>query len=352
MFFFLITGCLKYGPVHTKHKNLIKEIEAAQVDDYAKKCAPKEYAIATSHKEFAELEFEQGDLHRAEDHLDVAIKNITQSIKAAEECRPQDTDGDGVYDDVDQCISQKETKNNYKDEDGCPETDSDKDGILDELDQCVDAPEDIDQWEDEDGCPDVDNDKDGILDVDEPEHCRNLPEDFDNDKDEDGCPEEDGDRDSDGILDSEDACVNDPETQNNYLDFDGCPDQPPSKVRIVGNQIVIEEKIYFENNRAVILEQSYSILNSVAEVLRTDPKLYIQIQGHTDSVGSDRYNMKLSQRRANSVRQHLIEKEGIDGKRLEAKGFGERKKIVDPERTPEDKERNRRVEFRIVQGLE
>ena len=350
MIFILLSGCLKYGPIHTKHNQLITHIEESMVDDYAKKCAPKEFALANAQKEFAELEFEQGDLLRAEDHLDIAIKNIQISIEAAKACRPQDTDKDGVYDDVDQCINDKETINNYKDEDGCPELDSDSDGILDELDQCIDDPEDIDKWEDEDGCPDIDNDKDGILDVDEPPHCRNLPEDFDNDKDTDGCPEEDGDSDSDGILDAQDKCVNDPETMNNYLDYDGCPDSPPSKVRIEGNQIVIEEKIYFANNKAIILEQSYGILNSVAEVLRTDPKIHIEIQGHTDSVGSDKYNMDLSQRRANSVRTHLINKEGIDGKRLEAKGFGERNKIVDPERTPEDKERNRRVEFRILEG--
>ena len=93
-------------------------------------------------------------------------------------------------------------------------------------------------------------------------------------------------------------------------------------------------------------------MNSVAEVLKTDPSIRVEIQGHTDSVGSDRYNMDLSRRRANSVRAHLITKEGIDGKRLEAKGFGERQKLVDPEKTPEDKERNRRVEFRILEGAE
>ena len=245
MIFLFLISCLKYGPIHTKHKELITFIEDSMVDDYAKKCAPKEFALANAQKEFAELEFEQGDLLRAEEHLDIALQNVQKSIEAAKACRPQDTDEDGVYDDVDQCVTQKETINNYKDEDGCPEMDSDGDGILDELDQCIDDPEDIDQWEDEDGCPDKDNDKDGILDVNELPHCINLPEDFDNDKDYDGCPEEDGDADSDGILDAEDKCVNDPETFNNYLDYDGCPDSPPSKVRIEGNQIVIEEKNIF-----------------------------------------------------------------------------------------------------------
>ena len=119
-----------------------------------------------------------------------------------------------------------------------------------------------------------------------------------------------------------------------------------------GNQIIIEDKIYFENNRAVILEKSFDILNSVAEVLRAYPKVRIQIAGHTDSVGSDRYNLRLSQKRANSVRIHLIEREEIEADRLESKGFGETELLVSPEKTSEDKEQNRRVEFNILEGLE
>jgi outer membrane protein OmpA-like peptidoglycan-associated protein len=348
----LLMGCVKFGPIQSKHDDLIKRFEQANVDDYAQKCAPNDFALAVSQKEFAELEFEQGDLHRSEEHLDISIKSLEKAIEAANACRPKDTDEDGIYDDVDQCISEKETKNDYQDEDGCPEFDADQDKVYDDVDQCIDEPEDRDDWEDEDGCPDPDNDKDGILDVDEPPHCINLPEDFDNYQDSDGCPEEVGDTDSDGFLDSVDQCPNKPENKNNYLDFDGCPDEPPSKVRIVGNQIVIEDKIYFETGKAVILEKSFGIINSVAEVLRAYPKIRLQIAGHTDSVGSDRYNMRLSQNRANSVRTHLVEKEGIDGERLESKGFGETAKRIDPEKTPEDKEMNRRVEFNILEGLE
>ena len=348
----LCFGCVKYGPIQSKHQQLETRFYDANVDQYSQQCAPKEFAIAVSQKEFAEIEFEQGDLHRSEEHLDMAIKNLEKAIEAAIACRPKDTDEDGIYDDVDQCINEKEIKNDYQDDDGCPEFDADQDLVYDDVDQCPDKPEDRDDFEDEDGCPDPDNDQDGILDVNEPPHCINKPEDFDNYQDEDGCPEEVGDSDSDGFLDSEDQCPNEPENKNNYLDFDGCPDSPPSKVRIVGNQIVIEEKIYFETGKAVILEKSFGILNSVAEVLRAYPKVRIEIAGHTDSVGSDKANMRLSQNRANSVRAHLIEKEGIEGERLESKGYGETQKIVDPEKTPEDKEKNRRVEFNILEGLE
>src|SRR5690606_20995997 len=79
--------------------------------------------------------------------------------------------------------------------------DTDGDGYFDDEDQCPNEPEDYDRFEDEDGCPDPDNDQDGILDVDD--RCPNTPEDIDGDEDEDGCPESnDGDRDGDGIMDS------------------------------------------------------------------------------------------------------------------------------------------------------
>ena len=351
IFFVLMFGCSKYGPVQSLHRNLISDIETAEMDVFAQQCAAENFAVAIANKEFAELEFEQGDLHRAEDHLREAQKNISIAIEKAEECRPQDTDKDGIYDDVDECIDIPESKNGYKDEDGCPEKDTDDDGIYDDMDQCIKDKEDIDLFEDDDGCPDIDNDGDGILDVNEPPHCRDIPEDFDAYQDEDGCPEETGDADSDGFPDAQDKCPNRPETRNNYLDYDGCPDDIPKDVRITEGKIEILDKILFETAKAVILEQSYGILHSVAQVMRDYPRLRVEVQGHTDSVGSDRYNMKLSRKRAYAVRRHLIEKEGIAPDRLEAQGYGERVPIAD-NKTPEGKEKNRRVEFIILEGLD
>ena len=81
MFLLLLVGCSKYGPVQSMHKKLISNIETAEIDDFARTCAPENFAIAIANKEFAELEFEQGDIHRAEDHLLKAQKNITISIE-------------------------------------------------------------------------------------------------------------------------------------------------------------------------------------------------------------------------------------------------------------------------------
>jgi hypothetical protein len=76
-----------------------------------------------------------------------------------------DTDGDGIYDDEDQCVNEPEDVDGFEDTEGCPDPDNDGDGILDGSDQCPMEPEDTDGFEDENGCPDPDNDGDGILDA-------------------------------------------------------------------------------------------------------------------------------------------------------------------------------------------
>jgi outer membrane protein OmpA-like peptidoglycan-associated protein len=260
-------------------------------------------------------------------------------------CPDPDNDGDGILDIVDQCPDDPEDFNGYEDTDGCPEgnRDRDGDGILDRDDQCPDDPEDKDGFQDEDGCPDPDNDRDGILDVDD--KCPMDPEDPDGFEDQDGCP--DPDNDQDGLLDVDDECPNEPENFNNYKDEDGCPDTP--KVVISGGKINILEKVHFETNKAVIKAESYDILNQVAETLRQNPQITsVEVQGHTDSRGSDAYNLDLSQRRAAAVRTYLIERGNIEGNRLTARGYGETKPI-DPEENVQAWAKNRRVEFVIME---
>ncbi len=124
------------------------------------------------------------------------------------------------------------------------------------------------------------------------------------------------------------------------------PIEKKPKVYIEKEKIVITETIHFEIGKAVILPISYSILNAVAEVLRQNPNIKVRIEGHTDSIGSDVFNMKLSQARADSVMKYLIS-QGIDPTRLEAKGYGETLPIAD-NATPEGRAKNRRVEFTII----
>ncbi|HOJ37267.1 MAG TPA: OmpA family protein [Ignavibacteriales bacterium] len=140
----------------------------------------------------------------------------------------KDTDGDGIYDDVDQCPDQPEDFDGFQDDNGCPDPDNDGDGIFDLVDKCPNQPEDFDGFQDDDGCPDLDNDGDGILDVND--KCPNQPEDFDGFQDDDGCP--DPDNDGDGILDIYDKCPDLPETYNGIDDTDGCPDGFTPEVKV------------------------------------------------------------------------------------------------------------------------
>jgi outer membrane protein OmpA-like peptidoglycan-associated protein len=178
-----------------------------------------------------------------------------------------------------------------------------------------------------------DRDGDGI--EDKVDKCPNAPEDFDGFQDEDGCP--DLDNDLDGIPDSLDKCPNEPETYNGYLDEDGCPDERP-----------IEEKfilrgVNFESGSAALTPDSYSILDQVVKSLKAYPEVRIEIAGYTDDVGKDDYNLGLSQRRAEAVKQYLANA-GINADRVVAKGYGETNPVA-TNSTPAGRAENRRIEF-------
>lgn len=253
----------------------------------------------------------------------------------------KDTDGDGITDDDDKCVTDPEDVDDYEDLDGCPELDNDGDGIVDKSDSCPVVAEDLDGFEDTEGCPDPDNDKDGVLDGSDT--CPLEPEDADNLDDSDGCP--DVDVDADGILDVDDQCPRDPEVVNGEADTDGCPDERPAVV-VTTTAIEITDMIFFDVNRARIKSRSYAILDAVADVLKKYADLRVEIQGHTDTQGDDSFNLDLSQRRAEAVREYLIGK-GVAADRLEAKGYGE----TDPLVQGDDEaawSKNRRVEFVII----
>lgn len=260
-------------------------------------------------------------------------------------CPDPDNDRDGIPDVDDECPLVPEDRDGEEDDDGCPEGDEgdrDGDGILDSVDECPDEPEDIDQFEDEDGCPDPDNDQDGILDVDD--LCPNEPEDVDEFEDNDGCP--DPDNDEDRIMDVDDECPNRPEVYNGYEDADGCPDR--GRVEVVGSNIVIMDKVYFQTDSAEIREVSFPILDAVAATLRGNPQItLVEIQGHADERGDDDYNLRLTSDRATSVMNYLVQRGGVERNRLRSVGYGERCP-VDPRHGPDAWEQNRRVEFKII----
>jgi outer membrane protein OmpA-like peptidoglycan-associated protein len=124
---------------------------------------------------------------------------------------------------------------------------------------------------------------------------------------------------------------------------------PKKKLVVVKKkQIVIKRQIQFEFDSATIKPKSYVILDWVAQVLKDNPQIeLVEIQGHTDDRGTAEYNLELSQKRADAVREYLVSS-GIDPDRLVAKGYGETKPL-EPNVTAKGRARNRRVEFHILE---
>jgi OOP family OmpA-OmpF porin len=114
----------------------------------------------------------------------------------------------------------------------------------------------------------------------------------------------------------------------------------------VGERVVLRG-ITFDFNSAVIKPSSYPVLDDAARVFKAKPTIRVEISGHTDSIGSDSYNMKLSNQRANSVRDYLIRYHNIDPSRLIAVGYGETQPIAD-NRTRSGRDMNRRIEFKVL----
>ncbi len=114
----------------------------------------------------------------------------------------------------------------------------------------------------------------------------------------------------------------------------------------VGEKIILKG-IYFDFNSAIIKPESYPVLDDAAKVLQAKPKMRVEIGGHTDTVGSDSYNQKLSYERAQAVKDYLVRYHNIDSMRLDVRGYGETQPIGD-NRTKAGRDLNRRIEFRIL----
>lgn len=267
----------------------------------------------------------------------------------------KDSDGDGIPDDIDRCPLDPEDKDGFQDEDGCPDADNDGDGIVDRADTCPNEPGPIENR----GCPVTDRDGDGVPDAED--KCPDLP----GKKALSGCPDTDGD----GIPDAEDRCPvlaglrenqGCPDTDRDgdtIVDrLDKCPEQfgpPPdgcpkkyTLVEVKKERIDIKQQVHFATARWRVLPDSFRLLDEVVSVLRDFPKMRISIEGHTDSVGGESMNLRLSQRRAEAVRDYLVDA-GIAPERLEAIGFGLTRPIAS-NKTARGRALNRRTEFRIV----
>lgn len=319
----------------------------------AMRCAPVDLALAEAHSDFAAQELSEGNYFEAKRQAALAHDRAAAAVAKSpkERCAPAaaveptpvpgpgDRDGDGILDDTDKCVDEPEDKDGYQDEDGCPEPDNDGDGVLDGADKCPLDPEDKDGYQDEDGCAEPDNDSDGLLDS--ADGCPLEAEDKDGVKDEDGCP--DCDDDNDGVPECPEAKDQCPGQHGEPTD--GCP-KKYDLVVVTETKIELRQTVYFDTRKAKIKPVSFPLLDDVAKALADHPKISVRIEGHTDSQGADRFNLTLSQRRAEAVRTYLIAK-GIEKERMVAKGYGERVPIAD-NRTSDGRGQNRRVEFVIT----
>ncbi len=345
----MLLSCGSAAPLRGKLAGLREIAEQAERNG-AIRCAPRELALARSHIEFAEVELHQGFISKAKHHVWVAEPNAHAALELSppQHCTDRqivevgDRDGDGYLDPDDGCPDDPENFNGFEDEDGCPDKpDTDGDGLIDDQDSCVLEPEDIDQYLDADGCPEVDNDLDRVLDADD--QCPNEPEDPDGFQDEDGCPDLDNDQDE--VPDLVDQCPN--EIGSKTKDPIGCPAKPALAI-ITDCEVRITQQIHFEFDKDVIRKDSYPVLDAVVDILNKNPEVKLEIQGHTDNVGSAKYNQNLSERRAQSVRMYLVS-HGVTPDRITSKGYGLERPIV-PNDTAANRALNRRVQFVRTEG--
>ncbi|HLT50683.1 MAG TPA: DUF5723 family protein, partial [Arenibacter sp.] len=236
---------------------------------------------------------------------------------------PKDRDGDGVLDKADGCPDVEGPTENH----GCPWEDSDGDNVLDKDDQCPEVSGPIENK----GCPWEDSDNDGVLDKDD-----NCPEEA-GPIENNGCPWPDTD--GDGVLDRDDNCPNVPGTVTNK----GCPEVTEAVQKTLN---AYAKTILFNSGKATIKVESTNVLIDIIKILNEYPHAKFTIEGHTDSIGTEQTNQKLSEERAISVKNFLVEK-GIDGDRLKSIGYGESKPIA-TNMYNAGRAENRRVEINLV----
>ncbi len=289
------------------------------------------------------LTLQTGYKHAFEDY---GVKHWQHLAGIAVKFGGTDTDGDGIYDKDDACpeVPGLEAFN------GCP--DADGDGIEDSKDSCPNEAGSAEM----NGCPDADGD--GVADKDDacPSEaglanlagCPDADGDGVADKD-DECPNEAGpaenkgcpwsDKDSDGVLDKDDNCPDVAGTVAN----NGCPEVTEEVQKQLNDYA---KTILFDTGKSSIKAESTSVMVDIIRILGEYPNAKFSVEGHTDSSGGAKTNQKLSESRANAVRDFLIA-EGIGADRLTATGYGEDRPIAN-NKTSKGRKENRRVEINLI----
>jgi OOP family OmpA-OmpF porin len=215
-----------------------------------------------------------------------------------------------------------------------PAVDRDRDGVFDRLDRCDNTPQGavVDEW----GCP-LDSDGDGVYDG--LDKCPNTPP---------------GERvDKNGCSRVQLSGSSRAEEQAAKPATPATPPPAPAPVVSETERQLVEggrirlENVYFETGIARLLPESEATLNELGSVLEKFVDLKVEVQGHTDTRGSNAYNLRLSQSRAESVRSYLLSHFRLNEANVVAKGYGETQPETQ-ERNDEERLRNRRVEIKAL----
>jgi outer membrane protein OmpA-like peptidoglycan-associated protein len=233
-----------------------------------------------------------------------------------------DRDGDKIIDKDDECPDEPGLPEYM----GCPDRDGDK--VIDKIDLCPDVPGPIEYK----GCPD----KDGDTVLDKDDACPDVAGPVENK----GCPWPDSDK--DGVVDREDDCPNVP----GLKELKGCP---PVVIKAEEQKII--EKAFanleFASGKDIIKASSFPSLNDLAKLLKAHTGDWtLKLSGHTDNQGTPESNMILSEKRAKAVKKYLVSK-GEKADKVIVEWFGQTKPI-DTNDTPAGRQRNRRVEMKII----
>jgi OmpA-OmpF porin, OOP family len=239
---------------------------------------------------------------------------------------PLDSDGDGVADYMDDCptvpglVSLK----------GCP--DADGDGVADKNDKCPDTPKGVKV--DVKGCP-LDQDNDGVSDA--LDKCPDTPKGYK--VDANGCP---FDTDKDGVADEEDKCP----TVAGPKENKGCPVIEEAVKETVSPEMTIEP-VYFDYDKSNVLQVEKAKIEKLVKLLKSNNNYSVDMTGNADSKGTEEYNMKLSERRIDSVVKSITSS-GVKAVRIaKQKPLGETSPAATND-TEEGRALNRRVTFEVI----
>jgi len=282
----------------------------------AYQCAPRELALAVAHVEFGRNELTDGDPFRALHHLDEAELHAAAAAKRSdsltcarpasdgprEELNPSALASSAVEHEVVRCRSGDSGPSSDESQGVCPN--------LQDNDSASTA-------ESREGCDSEDGDSKGFRD-------RNK------------CV--DGDIKSKERVKKDNQCLSVKGQTDNLVCL-----EKYINIEITKSMIRLKKPILFKDKQVKIDPVSYPALDEVARFLIKNPKISVEIQGHTDSVGDDTFNLDFSQKRAESVRDYLIKK-GIAPTRLVARGYGETSPI-ESNRTSRGRAANRRIEL-------